>query len=159
MFSSFKTNFFHRIASKTIMMESKNFLRLPSLMFSNFSFKVVFTTLQLHHVALSSDDKYIFRNFQYRKIRKITAVRLKESSCTSLVKNCCVINNIRLSIQYFLQKLNVLNDFYYSLAVVTPFFSVSLIESVQSDIASESPVIILVLPFFSDDHIGIVAII
>jgi solute carrier family 25 protein 46 len=27
-----------------------------------------------------------------------------------------------------------------SLAVVTPFFSVSLIESVQSDIASESPV-------------------
>ena len=27
-----------------------------------------------------------------------------------------------------------------SLALVTPFFSVSLIESVQSDIASESPV-------------------
>jgi solute carrier family 25 protein 46 len=40
-----------------------------------------------------------------------------------------------------------------SLAVVTPFFSVSLIESVQSDIASESPVQnelnILVLPFLS----------
>jgi hypothetical protein len=38
----------------------------------------------------------------------------------------------------------ILNDkeifFYCSLAVVTPFFSVSLIESVQSDIASESPV-------------------
>ena len=29
-----------------------------------------------------------------------------------------------------------------SLALVTPFFSVSLIESVQSDIASESPVLV-----------------
>lgn len=40
-----------------------------------------------------------------------------------------------------------------SLAVVTPFFSVSLIESVQSDIASESPVQnelnILAFPFLS----------